>query len=80
MCCCKEVDVVNSDFVTKFDCILISYVCKYTKIKTGDFRKVAVPETIVYFSGNSSIGVKGTKVDSDYNHTLSFNLLLQSND
>ena len=21
MCCCKEVDVVNSDFLTKFDCI-----------------------------------------------------------
>ena len=23
MCCCKEVDAVNSDFLTKFDCISI---------------------------------------------------------
>ena len=33
MCCCKEVDVVNSDFLTKFDCICNDYAnmcnCKY---------------------------------------------------
>ena len=29
MCCCKEVDVVNRDFLTKFNC---TYVCRQNTV------------------------------------------------
>ena len=40
MCCCKEVDFVNSDFVTKFDCIIIRTMSIPWNMHWSDLKKM----------------------------------------
>ena len=49
--------------------------CVYSKVKAGNFGKLIISETFLYFSVSRLIGVKGTRIDVEYGNDLSPNLL-----
>ena len=46
-----------------------------TKVKAGNFGKLVIPGTLLFFSVSRLIGVKGTRIDAEYGNNLSPNLL-----
>ena len=45
------------------------------KVKAGNFGKLVIPGTLLFFSVSRLIGVKGTRIDAKYGNNLSPNLL-----
>ena len=45
------------------------------KVKAGNFGKLVIPGTFLYFSVSRLIGVEGTRIDAEYGNNLSPNLL-----
>ena len=45
------------------------------KVKAGNFGKLVIPRTFLFFSVSRLIGVKGTRIDAEYGNNLSTNLL-----